>query len=131
MDVKEMKKEAKAREGVERTRDQLVYSPDVDIVETEDDVIVIADIPGIDEKALNVTLEDEILFMQGNIEPRPLDEYKLAAREYGVGNYERRFRILSDVDSAAIQAKVKNGVLRVVLPKSKKARRHVIPIVAE
>jgi HSP20 family molecular chaperone IbpA len=131
MDAKETKKEAKAAKDVERASDQVVYRPDVDIVETDAEVVVTADMPGVDEKSVSVTLEDEILAIEGKVEARGCDGHRLAVQEYGVGNFERNYRILSDVDASAIHAKVKNGVVRVVLPKSKKARRRVIPITAE
>jgi len=56
--IKEVqKKEADAPEGVERTRDRRVFVPSVDIIERNDDLVLIADMPGVDEKSLDITLE--------------------------------------------------------------------------
>lgn len=133
MDAKEVNREAQApaASGVERTRDQAVYRPDVDILETSNAVMVIADMPGVDQKSVAVTLEDDVLTIEGFLEPRVKDACQLVAQEYGVGNYERSFRMLSDIDASAVEAKVKNGVLRVVLPKSERARKRAIPVAGD
>ncbi|MBF0317410.1 MAG: Hsp20/alpha crystallin family protein, partial [Nitrospirae bacterium] len=61
-DVKEyQKKEAETTEGVERTRARKVYNPLVDIIERNNDILVIADVPGVDEKSVDITLEKNVL----------------------------------------------------------------------
>lgn len=133
MDTKDvMKRRAADLSDVERADDRVVYSPDVDIMENEKEIVLIADMPGVDEKSVNVTLEDDVLRLEGCVARRSGGSgYRAELLEYGVGNYERSFKILSDVDRSAVEAKVGNGVLRVVLPKSQKARRHVVSVAAE
>jgi HSP20 family protein len=127
----ENKKEAKASIGSERVPEPISFNPDVDIIETDDEIRVIADMPGADEKSINVTLENEILSLSAGVAPRGAEGFREAVREYSVGNYQRSFRILSDIDTSNVQARIKNGVLRVVLPKSRQAKRRVIPIATE
>lgn len=111
------KEEAVEPEGVERTRPGRVYVPRVDIYETETDVIVLADVPGVDADSLDITLEKNVLTIDGKVEPEPVEGYELAHAEYGVGDYHRAFTISEDVNRENIEASIQNGVLRLVLPK--------------
>lgn len=125
------KKEALTPEGVERTRPHKVYAPDVDILERKDDIIVTADLPGVDEKNMDVTLEKNVLTISGRVEPALPDNYRLAYAEYGVGDYQRAFTLSDEVDKSRIQATMKNGVLRLVLPKAEAAKTRKIHVNTE
>lgn len=124
------KKEAETPQGVERTRPHRVYTPDVDIVERKDDIIVMADMPGVDEKSVDLTLEKNILTIYGRVEPEIPEQHRLAFAEYGVGDYQRAFTLSEEVDRDRIQASVKNGVLRLVLPKAEAAKTRKIEVKA-
>ncbi|MBF0539139.1 MAG: Hsp20/alpha crystallin family protein [Nitrospirae bacterium] len=118
-DVKEyQKKEAETTEGVERTRARKVYNPLVDIIERGNDILVIADVPGVDEKSVDITLEKNVLTITGYVEPEVEDKLRLAYAEYGIGDYQRSFTLSDEVDRDGIEATVKDGVLKVVLPKA-------------
>lgn len=125
------KKEAQAPEGVERTRDRKVFVPSVDIIERKDDLMLIADMPGVDEKSLDITLEKNILIINGFVEPELPDKHKLVYAEYSVGDYQRTFTLSDEIDRERIQASVKNGVLRLVLPKAETAKVKKIAVQAE
>ncbi len=130
--VKEMqKKEAATPEGVERTRPRKVYTPAVDILERKDDIVVTADMPGVDEKTVDITLEKNVLTIYGMVEPQFPEAQRLALSEYGVGDYQRAFTLSEEVDRDRINASVKNGVLRLVLPKAAVARARKIEVQAE
>ena len=130
--TKEMsKKEAGIPEGVERTRPQKVYTPDVDILERKDDIVVTADLPGVEERTLDITLEKNVLTIYGRVEPVFPGKYRLAYSEYGVGDYQRAFTLSDEVDKDRIQATMKNGVLRLVLPKAETAKTRKIAVSAE
>jgi HSP20 family protein len=116
------KKEATTPEGIERTRPRKVYTPPVDIFEIKDDIIVTADMPGVDEKTIDVTLEKNVLTISGSVVPPFPDSHRLVLAEYGVGDYHRAFTISEEVDRERINASVKNGVLRLVLPKAAMAK---------
>jgi len=125
------KKEAEAPERVERTRATRVYSPQVDILERKDHIEVTADMPGADEKSVDINLEKNILSIYGRVEEVPLGTYRPALVEYGIGDYERVFTLSDEIDRDRIQATVKNGVLRVILPKAKVAQSRKIAVKAE
>ncbi len=125
------KKEAETPQGVERTRPHKVYTPDVDILERKDEIVVMADLPGVDEKNLDITLEKNVLTIYGRVEPiKELSGNRLAYSEYGVGDYQRAFTLSDEVDKEKIQATMKNGVLRLVLPKAEAARTRKIAVSA-
>jgi HSP20 family protein len=112
----------------EQMRPGRAYLPDVDIYETSDSIWLWADMPGVDEKRIDVNLADGVLTIEGHV---LVEEYgKLAPvySEYNVGNYVRRFTISSDVDAERIQARVTNGVLEIELPKAERAKPRRIEV---
>jgi HSP20 family molecular chaperone IbpA len=128
----EMKKrEALHLAETERTRTRKVFVPAVDIYETKDKIILNADVPGVDEKSINVTLEKNVLTITAETEPMNYEGYTVSHIEYDTGDYQRSFTISDDVDPDNIEATVKNGVLKVMLHKSEKAKVKTIPIKTE
>jgi HSP20 family protein len=125
------KKEADVQEGVERTRARKVYTPAADIVERKDDIIVTADMPGVDEKSVDITLEKNILTIYGKVEPEMPERHRLTLTEYGIGDYQRAFTVSDEVNREKIQASVKNGVLRLVLPKAETVKTRKIAVKGE
>src|SRR5512139_3730756 len=125
------KSEARVPEKGERTRERRVYAPAVDIIERKDDIIVIADMPGVDENSLDITLEKNVLTINGRVEARIPERHRLSLAEYGVGDYQRVFTLTSEVDRERIQASVKNGVLTLSLPKAEALKTRKIPVKAE
>jgi len=134
MDEKKMeiqKKEAGAPDAGERTRADRVYTPQVDIIERKDDIVVIADMPGVDEASTDVTLEKNVLTIYGKVAADAPEGHRLALCEYGIGDYQRVFTLSDEVDKDKIQASVKNGVLLLVMPKASATKSRKIPIQAE
>lgn len=125
------KKEVESPAGVERTKDQKVYLPAVDIIEKSDEIVLIADLPGCDEKSVDITLEKNVLTIYGKVFREVDDGLRPALFEYGTGDYQRVFTLSNEVDKERIQAKVKNGVLTVILPKAAAAKTKKIAVVAE
>jgi len=131
-ETKEMqKKEAQAQERVERTKSSRVYTPDVDIIERKEDIVLIADMPGVDEKSVDITLEKNKLTIQGAVSREIPEGYRLAVSEYGIGDYERAFTLTEEVDRDRIRATVKNGVLKLNLPKAGAGKIKKIEVRAE
>lgn len=124
------KKEVTTTQREERTRERRVYAPLVDIVEGKDETTVIADIPGVDESSVDITVEKNILEIYGKVDPDIPQDMRLVISEYGIGDYHRRFTLSDEIDRDRIQATVKNGVLRLILPKSEKAKTRKIEIKA-
>ena len=115
--VEYQKRPASNPAETERTRNRKVYVPKVDIIETGDTMVMYADIPGADEKTIDVTLEKSVLTIRGTIAPQEFEGRSIAYAEYDVGDYERSFTVSDEVDRDRIEAVVKNGVLKLVLRK--------------
>lgn len=122
------KKEASPPEGIERTRPRKVYTPAVDILERKDDIIVTADMPGVDEMSVDITLEKNVLTIAGAVAPVFPESHRQVLSEYGIGDYQRAFTISEEVDRDRINATVKNGVLRLILPKAATAKTRKIEV---
>jgi HSP20 family molecular chaperone IbpA len=122
------KKEASIPEGVERTKPRSVFKPDVDIMEQKDDTVLTADLPGVDERSLDITLEKSVITIRGAVAPEIPAGFRLVYGEYAVGDYERAFTLSDEVDKDRIQATVKNGVLKLVLPKAAAAKARRISV---
>jgi HSP20 family protein len=121
------KQELEGRDGAERTRTSRVYMLRVDIYEQDDETVLVADMPGVDEDSVDITLEKNVLTIKGYVEEM-MEGYGLAYSEYGVGDYERTFALSDEVDRNKIQASMKEGVLRLVLPKAEEARTRKITV---
>lgn len=129
---KEMQKqEAQTSEKGELTRARKVYAPAVDIIERKDDIIVTADMPGVDDKSVDITLEKNLLTIYGKVEADIPEKHALYLSEYGMGDYQRVFTLTDEVDREKIQATVRNGVVRIVLPKAEAIKTKKIAVKAE
>ncbi len=122
------KKEVATTQTDERTRERRVYIPSVDIIESKDETTVIADIPGVDESSVDITLEKNILEIYGKVDPDIPKDLRLALSEYGIGDYHRRFTLSDEIDRDRIQAVVKNGVLKLILPRAEKSKTRKIEV---
>ena len=125
------KKEAGPAEKGEPTRERNVYTPAVDIMERKDDIVLLADMPGVDETSVDITLEKNVLTIYGKVMADVPGGYTLYLSEYGTGDYQRVFTLTEEVDRDRIQATVKNGVLRLVLPKAEAVRTRKIAVTGE
>lgn len=122
--------QAAASAEPEQTRNRRIYSPRVDIFEKEGAIVLLADMPGTDEKDVNISLEKNILTITGTVNIEPRTDSRLAYAEYGIGDYSRSFSIPDDIDRNRIEAKIKNGVLSLVLPKAEPEKARKIEIKA-
>jgi len=112
----------------EPTRNRKVFMPRTDIVDTGEEILVIADVPGVDEKDVEVTLEKNVLTIYATPPVEKVEKYSLNYSEYAVGDFERKFVVSEDVDRDRIDAKVKNGVLTVHLPKAGPSKSRKIAV---
>lgn len=95
------------------------YAPAVDIYETADELVLIADVPGARSEGVDVQYERGTLTLNATVAPRRDDEEtSFLVREYGVGNYHRAFEINDEIDANRITAAIDNGVLTVRMPKA-------------
>ena len=111
------KQEVEVTEGTERTRPGKAYIPRADIYETEKSLVIVADMPGVNKDAVDITLEKNILTLNGSVEFTQPDNFSLAYTEYETGDYDRSFTLSSEIDRDNIEAAIKDGVLRITLPK--------------
>lgn len=104
------------------------YTPRVDIYEVDDSVIMLVDMPGVEESDVDISLEKSILTIRGEVQPTHFEDYEIAYREYLVGNYERTFALSDEVNRDEIEATMKNGVLHLIMPKVEEAKARKITV---
>lgn len=126
--MQRLDKQGVAAEGrsVEGTRAG-TYTPRIDIVETDRELVVYADLPGVEPEQLDIRYEEGQLTLLGKAAPRqPGVEY--ASLEYGVGDFHRAFTIGESIDASAISAEFQRGVLVLHLPKVERVQPRRIPV---
>jgi HSP20 family molecular chaperone IbpA len=128
LQTQEVEKQEHTPNGAERTHARKAYVPRADIFETPEVIVVVADMPGVDENSVDITLEKNVLSINGFVEPVQPESHSLAYGEYEVGDYFRRFTLSNEVDQDNIQAAVKNGVLHLRLPKASPAQARKIAV---
>lgn len=129
-ETRELKKQADSGD-IERTSTRRTFIPNTDIIEQEDTLLVLMDIPGAVEDNIEVNLEDNILTVTAKIDAETYDGYRPLYQEYQVGDFQRSFRLIEDFDSDKIEATLKQGVLTLTLPRSEKAKPRKIQIKSE
>jgi HSP20 family protein len=129
MELKE-KKEVKKEAG-EGTRPGPVFVPAVDIIENEKELVVLADMPGVDSKNVDIDLKDNQLTIIGRIDSIEDEKEVSSYKEFNWGDYFRLFTLSDIIDQGKITAKMDNGVLRLVLPKVEKAKPQKIKVTSD
>ncbi len=129
--IKMDQQEVMNRNNAEQTRPQKLYTPATDICETQEQLILFADMPGVKQDGVDITLDQNILTIYGHVDAPEFPGYSLTYAEYGMGGYSRKFALSNEIDRDGIQASVKNGVLKLILPKSKRAMPRKITVQAE
>ncbi|MFP4085565.1 MAG: Hsp20/alpha crystallin family protein [Desulfobacteraceae bacterium] len=112
----------------EQTKPGLVFTPAVDIFETDTEITLLADMPGVSAGDLNIDLNENVLTLDGDVEsPEGADETDII-REYRTGKYQRQFTLSQVIDQSKIDAELKDGVLRLRLPKVEAATPRKITV---
>jgi HSP20 family molecular chaperone IbpA len=104
--------------AAEAGRDVPTFVPPADIFDTDQAIIMLLDVPGADPAGVDVALEKRILTVSARSTPYEPENYVLLHGEYQDGNYERAFTLSDEVDGERIDATIKDGVLRLTLPKT-------------
>ncbi|MDD8044807.1 MAG: Hsp20/alpha crystallin family protein [Verrucomicrobiota bacterium] len=115
---------------LERAKQTPVYTPVVDIRENEREVLLQADMPGVDETSVQIDLEGRELTIRGTYRPTAPEGYTAVYQEYARGDYERVFTLGDVIDRDGIQAVMKHGVLHLTLPKAEEAQPKRIAVSA-
>lgn len=105
-----------------------VYRPDVDVLEREHEVLVLADMPGARAEAIDIRYEAGTLTLQAPVELRAAADRAWLLREYGVGEFRRSFEVGESLDTGRISAEYADGVLTIHLPKVEAVRPRTIPV---
>lgn len=114
----------------EQTRPGAVFSPNVDIFENDQQITLLADLPGVTPEELKIDLRDDILTISGDVKPFEGPDEKDLMIEYEVGQYYRQFTLSEVIDQNRIEAQLKDGVLQLRLPKVEKATPRKINVTA-
>ena len=120
------KKELTPKE--EKTVPARYYIPNADIYETPDALVVVMEVPGVEKKDLQVSLENDVLRVEGRIDFNKYDGFDPVYTEYNVGHYSRAFTLSSKIDQQQISAELADGVLTLTLKKAKEAMPRRIAI---
>ena len=129
MEEKELKVREKKEVGGpgEPTRPGPVFSPSVDIYESVDALILVADMPGVGKDTVEIHVEDDELTIRGVVIKEAVNE-RAVYTEYEVGDFIRTFSLSAVIDQSKIEASMKNGVLTLTLPKIEAAKPRQITV---
>ncbi|MGD0072755.1 MAG: Hsp20/alpha crystallin family protein [Candidatus Binataceae bacterium] len=115
-------------QGQEKTRAGRYFLPDVDIYEGVEAIHLRADMPGVKDQDVGVTLENGVLTIEGKVVLDMYQDLSPLYTEYNVGNYFRQFELGETLDESKISAKMKDGVLELELPKAEAAKPRRIEV---
>jgi HSP20 family protein len=121
-------KEKQQVQGQEKTRAGRFFLPEVDIQELNDSLKLFADMPGVKQSDVEVTLDKGILTIVGTVSTEVYQKLTPLYTEYNVGNYFRQFELNEDIEAQRINASMRDGVLELTLPKSERARPRRIEV---
>lgn len=105
-----------------------VYTPAVDIFETDSAITVLADMPGVAPESLTIDLRESVLTLVGRVPALEAEREDWILREHGAGTFMRQFTLSETVDQSKIDARLNDGVLRLELPKVEKAKPRQISV---
>ena len=132
MEEKEMVRQEKkeVKKSGEEMRPGPVFMPAVDILENQNEIVILADMPGVNGKDVDIDLREDVLSIRGAV--RPVEDEKEVSiyREYNWGDYFRQFTLTEVIDQEKISAKMDDGVLRLTLPKKERVKPKKIQISA-
>jgi len=123
-----MAKTEGGRTDVESTRGETYVTPVVDIYETDNELVLVADVPGTAKDGTDLKLEDGVLEITAH--RKSVQPEEPVYSEFGPASYYRAFNLSDEIDSDRIDASLQDGVLTVTLPKSPKAKPRQIAVKA-
>jgi HSP20 family protein len=112
----------------EPTRSGPVYTPAVDIFETEQAITVLADMPGVEPENLTIDLVENTLTLTGRVTEAEGPKEDFILFEHRTGTFQRQFTLSEAIDQSKIDARLTDGVLRLELPKVEKAKPRQIEV---
>jgi HSP20 family molecular chaperone IbpA len=127
-DLAVREKQEVASKGAEKTSPGRTYLPAADIFETEEALTILMEMPGVDRAAVTISLENDVLRVQGQIDFGKYEGMEPVYTEYNVGGYARSFALSRKIDQEHIAAQMQDGVLTLTLPKAKESQPRKIQI---
>jgi HSP20 family molecular chaperone IbpA len=112
----------------EQTTPGVIFTPSVDIFETERELTLLADLPGVTPENLTIDLRENTLTLTGEVESFERGHEEDILVEYEIGKYYRQFSLSNVIDQSKINAKLTDGVLRLTLPKVEEAKPRKIEV---
>ena len=101
--------------------DRVLFTPPIDIYESEEGLVLIADLPGVSVKTLELQVQNNKLTLLGRVPHLAPANARLLHKEYEEGDFLRSFILSENVDHGRVTARLSNGVLEVVLPHAAKS----------
>jgi HSP20 family protein len=113
------------------TKKPQYYRAPIDVHENDEMFTIVADMPGATAEGIEISIEDNSLEITAKVHDRYTDLGRVLHKEYGIGDFHRRFRIGDGIDVASIEATCKSGILTVRLPKMATVEARTIEVRAE
>jgi HSP20 family protein len=107
---------------------KFVHTPLIDIHEGPEGLILEADLPGVSEGQVTIQLEDNVLSLHARVDSTISENARVVHQEYRPGDFYRSFILSDEVERSKISAELKNGVLKLTLPKAERAKTRRIEI---
>lgn len=108
--------------------DRTVFMPPIDIYDSDEGLVLLADLPGVTIESLEIQVQDHRLTLFGRVNPSVPPEARLLHQEFEWGDFLRSFILSDEVDHDRITAKLNHGVLEVVLPRATKSEPRRIQV---
>lgn len=102
-----------------------VFSPATAIYENENEAVFILDMPGVDEAGLEVSVDRDLLIIEGKTSAKTPDRKKAFYTEFNIGNFKRKFKIPRAIDVDQAKAVIKNGRVKLTVPYAKEAVKKI------
>ena len=115
----------------EPTKTGLTFIPSVDIFENEGALTMMAEMPGVDQQGLQIDLKDNQISILGEVSELTGSQERILLKEFETGRFFRQFNLSEVIDQSKISAHLKNGILKLVLPKVEKAKPRRIEVKVE
>jgi len=112
--------------GMAPLPEEAEWGPAVDVGETDEEIFMVAEFPGVKKEDLKVTQEEDVISIQGNKKKEEDGDYLLEERNQGY--FQRSFILPKEVDKGKIKAEFKDGILKIRMPKKEKVRSRKIEV---
>lgn len=117
----QVKEKQEVTTPAEHTKPGLIFTPAVDIYENDNEIILLADMPGVATDDISIDLKDGVLTLTGDVKPWENENESDVLIEFEIGKYYRQFTLSEAIHQDKIEAGFNEGVLKLTLPKVAKA----------